>query len=514
MNYNTLTREQRKEIVERIRLDIGPEPVPLDESTPERLAETFIERYYFRTDLFSREQFGVELDEWQREVALDVDAGEPRISVRACHNVGKSMTFAIIAAKFLLTRWRCKIVLTAPSATQLFDTFYAELKSLLRRMDQRLLDAFEIKSDRIEMKATPEDAFLSVRTSSKDRPEAMQGVHSDFVLLIPDEASGVDDVVFESAGGSLAGDNCTLLMASNPTRLSGFFADSQLKRGNAERYKRYHISKYKYEGPDDGVLHYVSSRITDDFEQQKLVESNGDKEHYIYRVRVLGEFPKGDKDSFISKDTVLSAFARDITPHENEIRLWSVDPARFGDDGTALAKRHGRKVYKPVRKTGLDTMQVAGWIKNEFDSVPQHQRPREILIDVIGIGAGVYDRLNEQGLPVRAVNVAESPTVSNKYMRLRDEVWGRTKDALDSRTFAFEEDNELLEDLCAPRYTYHSNGRLEIESKKSMRSRGVPSPDKGDAVCMLFLDDYAIHGEATSNRNWNEPLERNLHAVL
>lgn len=513
MNYNTLTREQRKEIVERIRLDIGPEPVPLDTSTPERFVETFIERYYFRTDLYAREQFGIELDDWQKEVALDVDAGEPYISVRACHNVGKSMDLAIIASKFLLTRWRCKIVLTAPSAGQLYDALYAELKSLIKRLPPPILEAFLIKSDMIEMKETPEDAFLTLKTSSKDRPEAMQGVHSDHVLLIPDEASGIDDSVFEAASGSLAGHNCTLLMASNPTRLLGYFARSQLKRGFKEMFKRYHISKHPYTGPDDGAKHYVSTRITDQFEQAKIAEY-GTTDHDQYRIRVLGEFPKGDTDSFISPGSVLAAFERKITPHDKEVRLWALDPARFGNDGSALAKRHGRLVKKPVRKTGLDTMEVAGWIKAEFDETPTNERPREILIDVIGIGAGVYDRLNELNLPVRAVNVAESPTVSNKYMRLRDEVWGRTKDALDSKMFAFEEDEEVLQDLCAPRYKYQSDGRLQIESKQSMRSRGVPSPDKGDAVCMLFLDDYAIHGEAVSNRNWNEPLERNLHAVL
>ena len=513
MNYNTLSAEERAQIVELIRLDLGPEPTPLNFSTPATLVESFIARYYFRTDLFAQEQLGVTLDDWQREVALDVDAGEPRISVRACHNVGKSMTFAIIGAKFLLTRWRCKIVVTSASAPQLFDAFYAELKSLIKRLPLPILEAFDIKSDRIEMAATPEDAFLTIRTSSKDRPEAMQGVHSDFVLLIPDEASGIDDVVFDSASGSLAGHNCTILMASNPTRLFGYFARSQLKRGFKELFKRYHVSKHPYFGPDDGARHYVSTRITDDFERAKIAEY-GTTEHDQYLIRVLGEFPKGNHDSYITPGTIISAMERSITPGDRDIRIWALDPARFGSDGSALAKRQGRLIRKAVRKTNMNLMQVAGWVKAEYDATPTNERPSEILIDVIGLGAGVYDRLVELKLPVRSVNVSESPTVDGKYMRLRDELWGRTKEALDSNTYAFEEDEELLVDLCAPRYDYSSDGRLKIESKESMRKRGVASPDKGDAVCMLFMEDFALYSANIEHRDWGTALERNLQAVL
>ena len=50
-------------------------------------------------------------------------------------------------------------------------------------------------------------------------------------------------------------------------------------------------------------------------------------------------------------------------------------------------------------------------------------RPTEILIDAIGLGAGVYDRCRELGLPVRAINVGEAPATRENCMRLRDELW-------------------------------------------------------------------------------------------
>lgn len=512
MNYNALSQLQRSEIVNRIRLGFEPEPPPIDYSTPERLVETFVQRYYFRTDLYACEMLGITLDDWQTEVGLDVDEGVRLITVRACHNVGKSTDLAVIASKFLLTRWRCKIVMTAPSAGQLYDALFAELKSLLRNLPEAVQSAFNVKSDRIELVATPEDAFISIRTSSKDRPEALQGVHSDFVLLLPDEASGIPDEVFNAAGGSLAGENCTMLMTGNPTRLIGRFANSHLKRGYREMYKRYHISKHPYEGPDDGALHFVSKRITDAYEQEVIAEHGRNSDQY--RIRVLGDFPSGDLDSYISAELVREAMERDMVAHYSAKRCWAVDPARYGNDGTALGEMHGRVVTHIERKRGLDTMQVAGWIKNKWDETPVPERPKYIFVDTIGIGSGVADRLRELGLPVRDVNVSESASTIGKHMRLRDELWSRVKLALQEKKIKLPEDDELLEDLISPRYSYSSDGRLKIESKEEMRKRGLSSPDKGDVLCMLMLEsDIELHG-SPGNTDWNKALNRNLQATL
>jgi phage terminase large subunit len=47
----------------------------------------------------------------------------------------------------------------------------------------------------------------------------------------------------------------------------------------------------------------------------------------------------------------------------------------------------------------MDLMQLCGVIKNRYDDATVLERPQEILVDVIGIGAGVVDRLREQNLP-------------------------------------------------------------------------------------------------------------------
>ena len=101
-----------------------------------------------------------------------------------------------------------------------------------------------------------------------------------------------------------------------------------------------------------------------------------------------------------------------------------MDIARFGDDRTALAKRQKNKLLEPVKSwNSTDLMATAGKIKAEYDATPYDARPSEILVDIIGLGAGVYDRCKELGLPVRGINVGEAAASRENCARLRDELW-------------------------------------------------------------------------------------------
>lgn len=505
----------RQRLIDEVRMGVAEPPPVIDESTSETLAATFVERYGMRPDLFASEILGLDLDSFQTDVALDVASGERQIAVRSAHGVGKSTTLAVIALWFLLFRYRCKVVMTAPTSGQLFDSLLAETKSLMRRCPDAVRSAFEVKSDRIEFIGQNEDVFLTAVTSSKDRPEALSGRHSDNVLLIADEASGVPDAVFNAAGGSMSGDNRVMIMTGNPTRLIGRFAKAFNDRNYREKWKRYHVG-YKVEEAvsSDGCRHYASKRITDEYAESVAAEHGVDSNEYAVRVR--GDFPGADLDSYIAASLVISAMQRDIDTPLAAKKVWACDPARYGADSTSIGERRGPVVTWITRRKNLDTMQVAGWVKALYDEQPEGGKPVAILIDVIGIGAGVYDRLREQGLPVAAVNVAESPIdPSAKCMRLRDELYKRLRDWLKSMMAKLPVDDDLLADLTKLRYTYSSDGRLKIESKEELRSRGEASPDKGDVAAMLTLyDDYKMHSESDSYRNWSTPIERGLRVTV
>lgn len=511
-----------------LRSGLLPDPPPLDTTSNEAFAASFVVRYEHRLDLFAHEQCGIDLDDWQESVGIDVVAGERRISIRSCHNVGKSTILAIIAIWFLLTRFRCKVVMTAPTTSQLYDALFAETKSWFARMPGPIQAIYDVKSDTIEMRDTREqklsqDVFLSARTSSKEKPEAMQGVHSDYVLLIIDEASGVDDAVFNAAGGSMASENVTQILTGNPTRLGGTFYRSFRKRGFAEKFKRYHVG-YGVETriTEDGVHHYGSTRITKEYAEEVAAEHGIESNEY--KVRVLGEFGDLAQDSYIKAKAVEAAMQRDVTVPFGVRPVWIVDPARYGQDDTALGERRGPVIPWIDSKHGQNTMEVAGWIVSKYNEASTADRPSHIIVDVIGIGAGVADRLRElasdQGNDFNPtivdVNVSESPIDPQaKCVRLRDELWKRFKEKFLPRG-KLPEDDQLLEDLTLLTYTYTSDGRLKIESKEELRKRGEKSPDKGDvAVMSMIADDYAtVSIPGAAQGSWGTPIKRGIRATV
>jgi hypothetical protein len=179
---------------------------------------------------------------------------------------------------------------------------------------------------------------------------------------------------------------------------------------------------------------------------------------------------------------------RDVAIDLSVASVWGVDVARFGDDSSTLIKRRGRVVTEMPRSwRQFDTMMLAGAIKAEWD-MSVNDRPALIVVDVIGVGAGVVDRLHEQNLPVLGLNVAEVPSTTGRYARLRDELWVRAKEWLEGRNVRLPRHDRLRDDLVAPRYAFLSDGRLQIESKQQMRARGLPSTDFADALNLTFAE--------------------------
>ncbi len=413
---------------------------------------------------------GVKLESFQRE-GLQALADHGRVSIRSAHGVGKSAMDAWAVLWFISCFYPCKILCSAPSFPQLEDVLWAELAYWYRQMPAPMQRQFELKKDHFEMVEHRKESFASARTASRHTPEALQGFHSPkgHVLLVLDEASGIPDKVFEVGSGTLTKPNARVLMTSNPTRTSGYFYDSH----HANR-SRWHCIK---------VADKDSSQVDDSYGEE--IAANFGQDSNIYRVRVLGEFPATDDDTIMPLDLVESAVDRVVNPIDTEPLIWGVDVARFGDDRTVLIARKGNIVPdKHLAWRNIDTMQTAGRIKDKYDSA--FEKPKLITVDVIGIGAGVVDRLKEMKLPVRGVNVAESPAIGARYNRLRDELWYKGKEWFMGRDVRIKNDTTLIGELTTPKYTYTSAGKVRVESKDDMKRRGIPSPDVADAFLLTF----------------------------
>jgi phage terminase large subunit len=460
----------------------------------------FVDRYADDVLGFVRQVFGVEPDPWQIEVLQCYQQRERRISIRSAHGVGKTAVVAWMSIHHLLFRFPQKTAATAPSRPQAFDAYFAEVKHWIKKLPQPLRELLDVKADRIELKAAPQSSFLSVRTSRQDQPEALQGIHSDNVLLIVDEASGVPEGVFEAAAGSMSGEQATTVLIGNPVRTSGLFFDTHTRLQST--WKTFHVSAFD------------SQRVSDDFIKE-MGERYGESSN-AYRVRVLGEFPLVDDDSVIPYHLIEEARLRDLKPHPESGVVWGLDVARFGSDRSALCKRQGSVVLEPVKTwKGLDLMQLTGVVQNEYISTPPSMRPKAIYVDAIGLGAGVADRLRELGVPVRAVNVSESPALKGTYLNLKAELWFRAKEWLQSRVAKLpEHDGNLCSELSVPKYKFNSSGRLQIESKEEIKKRSLPSPDAADAFVLTFAGGGAIMAYGSSgSTSWAQPLKRGLKGV-
>lgn len=462
-------------------------------------------RYYHDPVGYVRDVLGGDPDEDQCAILEAVARGERRISWRSGHGVGKSTALAWVINWWANTRFPQKALCTAPTSTQLFEALAAETKSWFKKLPPLVLERWEIKVDAIVLVEAPDESFVSFATSRAETPEALAGKHADNMLVIADEASGVPEQVFEAASGSMSGHNATTILTGNPVRVSGLFFDTHHKLRDVW-FTRHTPCIYP-----DGRLHArISPDFIEDMKRRYGEDSNA------YRVRVLGEFPKAEDDCVIPFELMEAALKRDVKPlHVRPV--WGVDCAYTGDDRSTLAKRQGNTLMEKVKHwKGLDTMQMAGVVHNEWrDTEPAH-RPEEILVDSIGYGAGVADRLRELGLPARGVNVSELPSLKARYMNLRAELWFLCREWFSGRDCNIAADEALGAELVSVHYLPPtSSGKVQVEPKAKIKKTLRQSPDLAEAFVLTFASTAAtsLHGTKHSTA-WNQPLRRTIAGIV
>lgn len=472
-----------------------PFDLPLSPGKNADPMQDFIRAYYNHPVEFVRKVLKAEPLPWQIDFMNAVARGERRISVRAGHGVGKSTTCSWVIIWHALTRFPQKTVCTAPTAGQLFDALFSEVKKWIQLLPDFLKELLEVQSERISLRGAAETSFISARTSSSERPEALAGVHSENVLLICDEASAIPEPVFESAAGSMSGHSATTILIGNPTRNSGLFFRTH--HGLKSDWYTMHVSCL------DNPL------VSLDFVNQ--IKATYGEESNAFRVRVLGEFALRDDDVLIPADLVDAAMVRDVPLLSEDPLVYGLDVARFGNDRSVLCKRKGNVVVEFKSWQNLDLMQLVGAVVNE---AKQDGNVAEILVDSIGLGSGVADRLRELGYVVRDVNVSESSAMNPQANRLRDDLWLQCRDWLRAKTAKLPKDDDLRMELVSPTYKFTSTGKIQVEAKDSMKKRGLRSPDIADALCLTFASSAAQVGGRAPRWIPGKPLRRNIRGIV
>ncbi|MFQ5895374.1 MAG: terminase B [Nitrospinota bacterium] len=432
--------------------------------------------FYAEPERFVRSVLKAAPDPWQGE-ALRAVAEKPRVAIRAGNGPGKTAVAAWALLWFLATRPYPKVPCTAPKEKQLFDVLWAEVHKWLR--DSPLAPFFGWERTRVFFRGDPAEWFAAARTARA--PENLQGFHAKDLLFIVDEASGVADPVLGAVEAALTTEGAKALLIGNPIRTSGYFYDT------------FHKDRALWDC--HRVSGLESPRVSQEF-VESLRRRYGE-ESAVFRVRVLGEFPEGDSEGFLPLSLVEAALARELEP-EGDVEL-GVDVARFGGDRTALCVRRGAVALSLWAAPREDLMATCGRIVRaiaEWDA-------RAAKVDEGGLGAGVVDRLREmqregheglEGARIEGVNAARRARHPEAYAGLRDELWGALRARLEAGEIDLSrlaEDDELVAELTTPRFRLTSRGQVKVEGKDELKSRGLASPDKADALILAFAPTFA-----------------------
>lgn len=484
---------------------------------PETLPQK-ISRWRSDPDAFVREMIGARPDPWQT-YAMRALISHGRLSITACHGVGKDALAAWLVLWSVYCWPNVKVPCTAPTQHQLYDLLWAEIAKWREGIPAYFRAMVDQTTERLEWRANSDNRFAVARTARKENSEAMQGFHADTICIVVDEASGVPEVIFQVLEGAMTGDRAYQLLIGNPTQPTGFFADSH---GNDTRWHRMRImAAAAHDGGPVPAGTWLSDRVSPAYVD--AIGSKYGKDSNVYRVRVLGLFPRSSDDQTIPLEWIERATMRDLPPEHwlksKQAIVLGVDVARFGDDRTALVARQGECIIGAWAWQGQDVMETTGKVlalarriktlTEELHHNRLRQRPGHyptIVVDGVGVGGGVADALRTHiFLDVIDCQAGETSTDDLTY-RKRDQLWWDARlhysgspviapESTDKRLTSLTEwtpqnphiDPEirqaLIAELATPLYSFAPNGRIRVESKQDVKERigGQGSPDIADA---------------------------------
>ena len=436
----------------------------------------------------------------QQEEILNSLVHHKGTSVRAGRGIGKTGCMSWIILWWLCLYPSTKIVATAPSFPQLQSVLWPEVRTWL---DMSLVkNCFTWTRKRL-YRNDNESSWAEPRTASKE--EAAQGLHNPNLLILADEASGIEDSIMETLYGSLTERNNKMIMMFNPTRISGYAYDS------------HHVNKNLW-----NALAYSSERspLVDKqwLESMKNKYVHGSVIHDVYRVHVLGEFPSGDPSAYMTLDEVYAA--RDRTVDRSGVVEVGIDLAAEGDDECVFAPRWGYYIVtaSDLGYNDYDYGDLLSWGKTKapateakiWDGVKRlrdltgYADTIKLKVDAGGLGMPIIHHLEEKAklydCEIVRVNFGGS---GKEYENANNEatyMWQNFRDMIE--LIQLPDDKFLLDELVSRRWHFAKNGKQEIESKRDYKKDFKSSPDRADAVIMafshlensrLFVKSYAEH---------------------
>jgi hypothetical protein len=445
------------------------------EKLSEAQAAELMERCRKDPVFFLREILGV--DPWDKqEQIIESVRDNDNTCVASGHGVGKTFISACTTIWFLCAYYQSRVITTAPTNRQVESILWAEIWNLYKN------SRVPLGGKLLKTSLSLEEKWFALGLSTDD-PDRFQGHHAEHLLLVMDEAPGVDPKIYEAAQGILTSRGAKALLIGNPTSPSGPFFDCFKNK----LWNSFHISCY--DSPAIADPEKYPTLTTQKWIDERKEEWGEASPMFISRVK--GEFPLEGEDTLIPLDWCERAVAR-WYKNENAKRLTDhvylgLDVARYGTNKTVLTNFIPPRVETIKCLQNRSTTKAVNLVIQE--AVTAGAKLQQITTDDTGVGGGVTDRLRELSYPVIPINFSQRPADPMHFKSIRDEIYWHLRELFRSGEIEIPPNDNLINQLSAIKYKINPRrGQIEIESKDDMKKRGLSSPDEADSLAI------AVHG--------------------
>ena len=409
-----------------------------------------------------------------------------RYATGSGHGIGKSAVVSWLIEWALYTMVDTKVVVTANTETQLRSKTWSELAKWHRLNIASGFFVFTATS----LYAAEADREKTWRADaipwSKSNPAAFAGLHNkgSRILLIFDEASEIDDAIWDVAEGAMTDSNTEIIWCAfgNRTRNFGKFNDCFLR-------DRLRWSTRKI---DSRTVDITNKELL-----QEWIDFYGLDSDFV-KVRVLGEAPSSGEYQFISRAVIEAARERELDLYDYDFApaIIGVDPAWSGKDEATIYLRKGnysKLLY--VESKSDDNQAFADRIamyEDEYKAVA-------VCID-FGYGQGIYSAGKHMGRNWHLIPFA-STKCETAYYNKRAEMWGKMKLWLQEGGALDKQDVEIADELMLPEVVSCDSGKIKLQRKSDMPK----SPNRADALALTFAvrlrsSSYDIKTQARRQR--------------
>ena len=437
---------------------------------------------------FMREVLGAEPWSKQIEIANTVLAS-PLVCVVGANSVGKDFTIGQLALWWAYARGGLVLV-TAPTQRQVREVLFGEISRAWHRAKDL---PGELYSQALRLPGSEGGilGFTSTAVSS------LTGFHGPRILGVLSEAQGLEPMAFEAMLACATGSEDKILMVGNPLEPSGRFYEAS--RGDVWDSITIPAKEHPNIVEGRGVIPGGPS-----VEWVERMASEYGRGSNTYRSRVLSEFPDQGEEALFSRAMLDAAadkhesgeFAEEVA---QAVPILAVDPARYGPDSTVAAIRRGPCIERLVEWKNasltetadrVEALALESGLRRKYIANAIKQPPGTIVVDSVGLGAGVVDILYDKGFRTVAFNGGHYPRGErSKFLNARAQAFWNLRDALEQGRIALPRDDpKLFDELLAIQWRPTADGRVQIEAKAELRAKLGRSPDRADAVSMAFSE--------------------------